>query len=429
MPDASSASDASASAPSNLFRSAAQARGQACLGGAVLASPRAAGVCIAIVFAVFSALLVTGLGWQLDDTVRVRGVLTRAGGEVLVRAPDHGVVTAVLVQAGEHVESGKPLLGTDASLFGSDGQRPRAVEEAALVRQLEQLNRRLEAARRGAGVEVDGLRAQLSALQVERAHLGDELAVGEQLEAMASRRAQHVERLVADGHLAAVRSEEARSEALVQRQRAAVARRALARLASEEATLAHRLTSRAVQRDADVARYEQEIAALTGRLNALRMASRLTVAPRAGKVAALRVSAGQTVSAGEPVLTLLDESARLIAELTVPANSVGQVRPGQRVRLRYDAFPYQRFGSYEGIVREVSASAIARLPSSGTTQSLINEPVFRVRVEPLEPTVRVAGQPMTLPVGMSLEADLVRDTRPLWMWLFNPILSAWGKIA
>ena len=57
-------------------------------------------------------------------------------------------------------------------------------------------------------------------------------------------------------------------------------------------------------------------------------------------------------------MTLVPAGARLEARLFGPSRSIGFVRPGQRVLLRYEAYPYQKFGSYEGVVKSVSRTTV-----------------------------------------------------------------------
>jgi membrane fusion protein len=98
------------------------------------------------------------------------------------------------------------------------------------------------------------------------------------------------------------------------------------------------------------------------------------------------------------------------------------VRPGQDVRLLFDAFPYQKYGSGRGTVMDVSSVPVdagAIDPALG-----IEEPVFRVRVSIIEVAPRVAGAEERLRPGMTLSANLVLERRALWEVLFNPIKTA-----
>ena len=64
-------------------------------------------------------------------------------------------------------------------------------------------------------------------------------------------------------------------------------------------------------------------------------------------------------------MTLVPAGARLEARLYGPSRAIGFVRPGQRVLLRYEAFPHQKFGQYEGVVRSVSRSTVGPAELAG----------------------------------------------------------------
>jgi Cation efflux system protein CusB domain 1 len=74
------------------------------------------------------------------------------------------------------------------------------------------------------------------------------------------------------------------------------------------------------------------------------------------------------------------------AELLAPSTSIGFLRPGQRVLLRYSAFPYQKFGEYWGTVTEISRAALqteelkALVPSMPAAEQA--KTFYRVTVAP-----------------------------------------------
>lgn len=67
-------------------------------------------------------------------------------------------------------------------------------------------------------------------------------------------------------------------------------------------------------------------------------------APVSGTIAAVLIKQGQSVKASEPVMTLIPDNAHLQIELYATSKKAGFIRPGQRVSLKFSAFPYQKFG-------------------------------------------------------------------------------------
>lgn len=140
-------------------------------------------------------------------------------------------------------------------------------------------------------------------------------------------------------------------------------------------------------------------------------------APGAGVVTAVMAHAGQVVTAGAPLLTIVPERDHLQAELLAPSRSIGFVRAGERVLLRYGAFPYQKFGQYWGTVVDVSHAALPE----GEVRSVVSLPnnqpqtdtFYRVTVLPDRPDVNVYGRSEPLQASMRVQASVLLDKRPL----------------
>ena len=143
-------------------------------------------------------------------------------------------------------------------------------------------------------------------------------------------------------------------------------------------------------------------------------------APCAGTVLRLQVNApGAVVQEGDVLADLACGDDRLQAEVTVPPSGAGRIKPGQVVRLLYDAFPYQRYGIRYATVRWVSPATV-----------LVKErPVFRVLAEVEEQTVRITGESRPLLAGMGGHADVVVGRRSLISYAFEPVRQLREQLA
>lgn len=152
--------------------------------------------------------------------------------------------------------------------------------------------------------------------------------------------------------------------------------------------------------------------------------------PVSGTVAAVLIRQGQSVRASEPVMTLVPDNARLQIELYATSQNAGFIQPGQRVALRFAAFPYQKFGVQYGTIREISRTTLT--PSDLLSVSPVtwkeNEGHYRVIVEPENTFILAYGKQEPLRPGMTLEGDVSLDTRHLWEWLTEPLWSLKGKL-
>src|SRR5690606_12140661 len=127
-----------------------------------------------------------------------------------------------------------------------------------------------------------------------------------------------------------------------------------------------------------------------------------------GMVATLLAKRGQSVQAGQPLAILLPDDSRLEAELLVPSRAIGFIEEGDAVLLRYQAFPYQKFGHQQGRVARVSRSTINPTEAGGRGTDLARrgEPFYRVTVALAEQAVIAYGRAEALRPGMLLEADV-----------------------
>jgi membrane fusion protein len=147
---------------------------------------------------------------------------------------------------------------------------------------------------------------------------------------------------------------------------------------------------------------------------------------RAGKITNMLLKPGMMTQVNRPLMTILPEGATLEAVLFVPTRAYGFVKAGQKTRIRYQAFPYQRFGIYSGEIIEVSQSVV--LPNETTLPVTFQEPVYQVVVKLNAQGAEAYGATVPLQSGMLLEADIMVDRRTLFEWLFEPIYSIKGAV-
>jgi membrane fusion protein len=155
-------------------------------------------------------------------------------------------------------------------------------------------------------------------------------------------------------------------------------------------------------------------------------------APLAGTVSNILVDEGRQIEAGASLATLLPQDVNLDVQVFIPSNAIGFIEPGQRVNLRYDAFPYQKFGVYEGELTELTHVDVSlkelqsRFPHlTGKYQGMT---LFRATVKPQAQSVQAYGKAIPLRAGLTLEADIHLEKKRLIEWVFDPLVSMGGRI-
>jgi membrane fusion protein len=242
------------------------------------------------------------------------------------------------------------------------------------------------------------------------------------------RRRQRHESLAASGHITLAKLDDLREQALVldsERQALAARRiRYLADQAGMESELARLPEEAANSMDRlrlQLSDLSQEIARLRGNR------AYVVQAPLSGQVNNIGLQPGQKARYDSPLLTLTPSGATLVARLLVPVDAAGFIERGQALAIRYDAFPYQKYGLQPGWIIGVAASAT--LPTDNTLLPLsLNEPAFRVTARPENTTIQAHGGRIVLKPGMTFSADVMLERRSLLQWLLEPLYSLRGRL-
>ena len=115
--------------------------------------------------------------------------------------------------------------------------------------------------------------------------------------------------------------------------------------------------------------------------------------------------------------------------MLLPSRAIGFIEPGSRVVLRYQAFPYEKFGQQYGRVDDVSRSALSPADVASLVGQQAREPLYRVQVALDRQTVPAYGKAEPLKPGMALEADILMERRRLIEWMFEPLYGIGHRLA
>ncbi|WP_252895613.1 HlyD family efflux transporter periplasmic adaptor subunit [Photobacterium phosphoreum] len=154
------------------------------------------------------------------------------------------------------------------------------------------------------------------------------------------------------------------------------------------------------------------------------------LSPIKGVIASILAVEGHSVSNGQTLLVISPDSEKAFIELYAPSRSIGFIKVGQKVRLRFDAFPYEKFGVQAGIITSISKSAIAAdmISNHGLVNNTEVGGLYQVRVELLKPTITVYGREERFVSGMTVIADVELDTRKIYEWMLEPLYTIKGKV-
>ncbi len=422
---------------SSLFRQEVlNARTDTAAGAAITIRPVGASLFTAFAAALCLAVLGVLIFGEYTKKERVQGVVQPRDGVAMVMAPEVAVVSKLLVKDGQAVKAGDVLAELRNERFtdtggGSNGSGNNANSatsqiESNLQGQQAQLQNQVEGQAQAHQAALDGLASRIDRGQRDVRSLRDEQALQREQIASARKLLDQMQPLLAERIVSQLQYEQQRQALLDQTARQQSLQR---QLSAAEADLAQAKDERARL----VAEHRVARAGLSRDLLSLqnesvqRRSNRVTLlkAPVDGVVTSLTTGLGQTVSPNAALAAIVPAHSPMEAVLYLPSTAMGFIQEGQSVRVSFDAFPFQRFGQYHGVVSTVSQSDVA-VPSGQQGQD--RRAVFLVRVKLDSPHVKAYGNEIPLRPGHTLTADIEIDRRSLLRWMFDPLFAFSGRL-
>lgn len=412
----------------NLFRTEVAARktprGQ---GGISLAQPlrwwavtALASACAAIV----AGLLVFG---NYTRRSHVTGVLMPTAGLVTVMAQSDGIVEGLQVQEGDDVAQHAMLVAISSPKAVVTGEATSAVQDE--IRDRIRIGETLRAAQlKQIDVQAGRLEGQIELSRMQLSQVRE--AIGTRSEqARLGRETLKRYESVSGKYVSEIQLAQQRQAVLEQLSARQVLERQETELLSTIAGLQQDLRQIPSQREAVLAVAAKDRSLLQRERISEELLSKYRIrSPVAGVVAARMVELGQAVRQGQPLLTLVPAGSSLEAQLMIPSSAVGFVREGDVVLLRYDAFPFQKFGHQRGRVTRISRSAFSQAAAKAG-ESGPSDGHYRILVRLEKQTISVYGKRELLRPGMTFKADVLGERRKLYEWVLEPLYSVGGSLA
>lgn len=418
----------------SLYRDEAlQARQTRTLGNIILVRPPSLAFLVAL-SSVFTVLLVLFIIFgKYTSRVVVPGQLIPNSGLMRIYAQQTGTVLQKNFSEGDTVEKGTVLYvlsttrkseaqgDTQATISQEIGRRRQFLAEEI------QKNARLHADEHLAVMrKVDGLREEQAKIVSQIEGQRSRVKLAEDALARANS-------LLAQNFISKEQIQGKQSDLLEQMNKLQALDRDLIGVRRELAAQNDESRLAPLRQQSQLAQLQRQQSTLDQELVESEAARRLViVAPDSGLVTAIMAESGQMVEGGRTLATLVPKGSLLEAHLYAPTSAAGFIKPGAVVRMRYQAFPYQKFGNATGRVISISRTALPKvelettgsLPLTGGDLS----PRYRITVRLDRQEITAYGHKQQLQAGMLLEGDIMQETRWLYEWMLEPLYNLSGKL-
>ena len=416
--------------------------------------PRGARGTIWVVATLFAAIAIAAGTIRVDQVVTARGEVVSRAATLLVQPLETAIVRSIDVRVGEHVKAGQVLARLDPTFAAADvsalaaqvaslqanvtrlqaeasgkpflytGENPDLALQAAIYAQRNaEYNYKLQ----GYKEKIDSLLAAIQRANADAKGFRDRLAVATEVEQMR----RQLEKLQVGSKLNTLAAMDNRAE--MQREYLSAIQQAQA--ASRD------LGAQVAERDgyvqswhADVSqKLAERLSKLSDAREQLRKAElrRQLVVLRADRDATVltvaKVSVGAVVQSGQKLVTLTPADAPLEVEANILGSDAGYVHLGDKVAIKFDTFPYTRYGLAYGSLRIISSNSFTSLPGqpdeSGTIAPPANgAPYYRARVEIDRVALHNTPPGFRLTPGMPVMADIKVGRQTVLSYLLERVL-------
>lgn len=392
-----------------------------------------------------SLFLYAGIA-EVDVIVRTEGQIIPAGKSQIVQHLEGGIVQKILVQEGQVVVSGQPLME-----LSDVENRSNLGQEQSMLNALRGREARLLAELNGNNTIVfpktltdpDVIQVETAAWQARRAQLSEEVQVLQSLSMQKknelveihSKQQNLLKELVLaqkshqviDGlrkNNAASELEVLDSQMRIQRLRSQVAEatntvpRLQAAQAEAESRVKEVTTRFRAEASSDLTQVREKLERLSHEIGTSvdRLARNILRSPVAGLINKLNITTiGAVVRPSEILLEITPSDERIVIETRANPDDRAHLRRGLPVRVRIGAYDSSMYGTFAGHVTDVSADTLS--DERGYRY-------YRVNVEvDVSTLISRVNQPGILMPGMAASADIAVGRRTILSYIISPLLK------
>lgn len=358
-----------------------------------------------------------------------KGVLTPETGIMTITAMTAGTVTALPVREGRGIKKGERIATVSSEISTARYGQTREAIARQLESQSQGVTQQLTNLEQRNVETLKSLQERSSLLAQQTTELDTIYRQRQRQIALSQKQVDKMTAMRAEGYASNTQVEQQESELLDAKVRLQDVARQRIEIRQQHAQTRQQLREQPLTYFQQKNDLQQKLSDITQSM--MENESRRSVdlrAPEQGTVSAVLVKPGQIVSAGQTIAMLLPDNAHLQARILLSSRAIGFIQSGQRVVLRYESFPWQKFGQHSGTVSEISTSPLSpQEVASLTGNTQIQEPLYQVKVTLDSQSVQAYGKQFALRPGSALDADFIVDKRRIYEWVLEP-LNALGKM-
>ena len=133
-------------------------------------------------------------------------------------------------------------------------------------------------------------------------------------------------------------------------------------------------------------------------------------------------SPGSAVQEAEALITLIPLDGNIELEAEIRPQDIGKIAPGAEARIKLTAYPFQRYGTLHGVVRNISENTLQKEVGG------MDVAYYRARVS-VDGTLSGTPENFRLIPGMETQCEIKTGRRRVIEYLLYPLIKAFDEAA
>ncbi len=408
---------------SSLFREQAINHQKGSIAGTVIVTPSSANSFIIIsIFAWCIATLFWGFTSEYTETKKVQGWLQPSAGVVDVFPNSHsGQITEIFVSENETIVKGQNLLKINSERFLDNGNSFESEILREYKKQIALLKDREKQVKKDSEIETKRTQLKKESKKENLDRINEKIKLLKQRILLAEENYSKASSLYRRSLIPSSALDKALAEKLL-------VETELLDLERQSIELNEIIAMLEIQEEAVPANLEKELNLIKRAISEINLKivpllgsdGEVLTSPITGKISNVLVKTGMQLNNNSPLLTIVPENSQLEAVLVIPVSKSGLTEVGQSIELKYDAYPFQKYGTFTGSIVSISDSAL--LPHELEKSPFPTlEPVYRVRAE-ISLISKSDERQITFKPGMTFSANIAVSKRTIFEWVFEPLI-------
>jgi len=391
--------------------------------GLLISHPTSISTIFFVAIILLISLFILSLTLTYSDRRKISGYVRPTEGSIRVFAVSDGVIEKIFFKAGDRVNEGDRLaIVSRKTATGFTGETKEKAILKLIQSEAQEAGKELERSKLSAKLDTDSAQMSLQYLTHALRTAQNKIKISHEIIESKQGILNRISGLSDASAISKLEVARLNQELLLEESKSA-------ELASEKKNLERQISELNIKQKKNQIALQQIESSISSQLLDINRQQVLLssddtyfiTAPSSGNISNVLMDVGQSIDKSSLVFTLIPEKSEQEVELLIPSAASGLLKVGQKVLLRYEAYPFQIFGLQKGVIRYMDETII--MPNEVSLPFMPSYPFYRARIELESQAIVHLGKSYQLKSGMKVDADVLLENKSIFHWIFDPFMT------